>query len=295
MIEGLYVIYRPIGSNDEASTDEEQGEKVLFSYPVGQSLHQQLTRITMLEGLIDFTGRFSKQDIDTVVMDKRTWSFLQPEVGLWFIACLSPVQSSLTTKENVKMSGSGLVDALDKMYATFTSFRGNIVKIIDTGLAVIEEAQSVRKKIRKINQRLKQEQLDRESIRLDFTPSIRNEERVGIRADNTLTLEQLQKAVDASNAEIDYFKEKLRTLLEAPTYPMTMLRRTLGSFCRWYIDSGELSMPCGLHAMKGMHYCSWAPCIPGSNQNTPGDRRCFKGIMQESGDIARWTSGVERL
>mgnify|MGYP000574152564 CR=1 FL=1 len=59
MIEELYVIYRPIGCEDEASTDEEQGEKILFSYPLHQSLEQQLSRVTMLEGLIDFTSRFS--------------------------------------------------------------------------------------------------------------------------------------------------------------------------------------------------------------------------------------------
>ena len=35
MIEELYVIYRPIGNEDDASTDEEQAEKVLFSYPYG--------------------------------------------------------------------------------------------------------------------------------------------------------------------------------------------------------------------------------------------------------------------
>ena len=58
MIDELYVFYRSIGCNDESATDEEQGEKMLYSYPPGKSLNDQLGRVMMLEGLIDFTCKF---------------------------------------------------------------------------------------------------------------------------------------------------------------------------------------------------------------------------------------------
>ena len=271
MIEELYVIYRPIGCDDEASTDEEQGEKILFSYPK-QSLFQQLKRITMLEGLIDFTSRFSEQDIDTVAMEKHTWSFLQPEPGLWLVACASYGDISPDSEgeqHSPKVSGPGLVDALSRMYTAFVSFRGNVVHIIEghenAGLNAINEVQGLRKKVRKIRRRLEQEELDYENIRHD---SVRmnssnvesGEERVGIKASESLTVEQFQEAIDASNMEIASLEGQLTILVDpsssSPYFAVTSLRRALASFFHWYLDSGELCHPNGLHGMGGMHYCT---------------------------------------
>ena len=69
----LIVVHRALSCNDEAATLEEQSEKILYFYPEGTTLNDQLNKINMLEGLIEFTGKFSAERIDTVVMEKYTW------------------------------------------------------------------------------------------------------------------------------------------------------------------------------------------------------------------------------
>ena len=93
----FFVIYRPIGTSDEAATDEEQGEKILFSYPTNITLSSQLTRIMMLEGLIDFTTKFASEDITTTLMAGKTWCFAQPEPGLWMICGINASSIQTTT------------------------------------------------------------------------------------------------------------------------------------------------------------------------------------------------------
>ncbi len=62
------IIHRGLGSADESSTDEEQGEKILYFYPENISLYDQLSKLIMLESLIEFNSKFSKSPIEYVVM-----------------------------------------------------------------------------------------------------------------------------------------------------------------------------------------------------------------------------------
>ena len=158
MIRELYVLYRPLGCDDESSTDEEQGEKVLYSYP-SQSVPKILSRMNMLEGLIDFTAKFSHQDIDTVVLENNTWSFFHCEQDLWFICCMGGTSNgrgragglsmdnneATANSEDNKMnstaaqdtlfhthqpSGVGLIDALQQMYRVYIYTRGSILHML---------------------------------------------------------------------------------------------------------------------------------------------------------------------
>ena len=57
------VFHCKLGSVDESSTDDEQKERILFYYPPDVSISNQLSKLSMLEGLIaegwrkDVTGR----------------------------------------------------------------------------------------------------------------------------------------------------------------------------------------------------------------------------------------------
>ncbi len=62
------IIHRDIGSQDESSTDEEQGDKILFFHPEDTSLYNQLSKLIMLESLIEFNRKFSKHSLEFVVM-----------------------------------------------------------------------------------------------------------------------------------------------------------------------------------------------------------------------------------
>lgn len=91
----LIIFHRRLGCIDESATDEEQGEKVLYYYPK-TSLYWQLSRINMLEGLIEFSSKFSKDiDIDIVIMQNTTWVFYQCEPDIWIVVGMSNVPSSI--------------------------------------------------------------------------------------------------------------------------------------------------------------------------------------------------------
>jgi len=93
----LIIFHRKLGCIDESATDEEQGEKVLYYYPK-TSLYWQLSRINMLEGLIEFSNKFCKSDdIDIVIMEATTWVFYQCEPEIWIVIGMSNVASSIPT------------------------------------------------------------------------------------------------------------------------------------------------------------------------------------------------------
>ena len=85
---------RTLGCADESATDAEQGEKILYYYPPYVTLDQQvsllywptdyklglkkivitnfclqLTKVNMLEGLIEFSNKFSSEPLDIIVME----------------------------------------------------------------------------------------------------------------------------------------------------------------------------------------------------------------------------------
>lgn len=73
-----------LGSMDESATDEEQGEKILYYYPRDVSVYWQvcrfcssmiriticqLSKMTMVESLMEFSNKFCPDPIDVVVME----------------------------------------------------------------------------------------------------------------------------------------------------------------------------------------------------------------------------------
>ena len=80
------VFSRPLGSDDEAASLEEIVEKVLFFHPATASTNEQLARISICEGLIDFTSKFSPKDpVSVVHMRDHHYTFLQCEPGTWMV------------------------------------------------------------------------------------------------------------------------------------------------------------------------------------------------------------------
>lgn len=268
MIDELYVLYRPIGCEDEASTDLEQGEKILAAFPSGQSLDKQLLRVSMLEGLIDFTRKFSSEDIHSVVMQNKVWAFMQPdgEEGLWFIAGAPCGNGSgngskqrTVFKEHLP-SGAGIVDGLNRFYNMFVMLRGSIINIIDSGLDTIEAVQATRKKVRKLLIRRQQEQLDYENIRQDMErgegEEVNPEERVGLRNSRDTSLESLLSKIKDTTTQIEKLGDYLTALVTSSTYVLTPLRKHLHHFTEWFLQSKELYNCSGLQGVGGMHYCT---------------------------------------
>jgi hypothetical protein len=119
MIIYLIIIDLFLSCNDESATINEQSEKLLYFYDYynsfnhnnninnnnnndnyfdnnrvrrnkkSLSLSEKLNKINMLEGLINFTSKFSNEVINTVVMNKLTWTFHECETNIWMIVAIS--------------------------------------------------------------------------------------------------------------------------------------------------------------------------------------------------------------
>jgi hypothetical protein len=103
-LSNLIVFHRGLGSSDESATDEEQGEKILYYYPEDTALYDQLSRMNLLEGLVDFTSRFSSEPLDVVVMKNMTYAFLFCELDLWIVIGMNNIE--LESKESAPSSSS---------------------------------------------------------------------------------------------------------------------------------------------------------------------------------------------
>ena len=282
MIRTLCVFYRPIGCADEASTDEEQGEKILYYYPEA-SLSKQLSRVTMLEGLIEFTAKFSKAPIETAMMENQTWAFVQCEPELWIVAAVdndSGVAEAASTSfedsqsdrgqqqnQHHRPNGMCFFDALMKMYRVFCLLRGNLVNVIrgknGSGMEHVQKVQDERKRTRKLKIKLRQEHLDLANVTRraaeQLSPSEgegeSEGEQLGIRGDG-VSLEDTQRTVDETLAQIAAAEERLAALLdESTTYPPRLARAMLISFFSWYLPTNELNNPCAFHSASGVHFC----------------------------------------
>ncbi len=334
MLDELYIIYRPIGCADESATDLEQGEKILFSYPPGRSLGAQLNRLVMLEGLIDFAAKFSSEDIDTALMDEKTWSFFQAEPGLWLIAC-SSVNSDSTQESGIihnsnsngnlfssgnetvggangastghsgakgtvnsknrsgdkymdhmkqpfLPSGLSLLDSIIKMFRIYTSLHGEISTYIEhgkcvpkgnirgEGLLTIDRVQQKRKTVRKLQQKLQQEEYDliaqreqeqeatADSLDSQGKPEQLNPMRLGLRTQQRSRDDIKQNMQQLSN-QVEQLESELSALLQPgqqPEFTPHTVRQRLNEFMGWYLSSGELNRPSALQAMHGMHFCT---------------------------------------
>lgn len=202
MLKYLIVINQSLSCEDETATDDEQMLKVLYFYPYDITNIEKLTKINMLESLISFTHKFSKESIQSVVMKNITWGFYQCESSIWMIFGIenlsynnnSSNSSNITTNETRNKllydhpsNDRAILLMIQYMYKMYFTLHGSITMYlhgiypvyhtanvntenemkIETemkGIDLIKHVQSLHKNIRKINIRLTQETRDYHSI-----------------------------------------------------------------------------------------------------------------------------------
>jgi hypothetical protein len=177
LITNIVIFHTKLGCDDESSTDEEQGEKILYYYPDETSLYKQISRINMLEGLIGFSSKFTNETIDVVILKDTTIVFSLVEKDIWIIITMnnSTSPSSLNrlhsnnddlvsvSYNNLKnsdiyaTSSTGLIESITRMYKTFLLLHGDLNEIlfnndINSNKSIkIHSVCDVRKKIRKLH------------------------------------------------------------------------------------------------------------------------------------------------
>ena len=264
----VFIVHRIMGCDDESATDEEQAEKILYYYPESESLNDQLNKINMVEGLIDFATKFSVDAISTVVMQQNTWAFYECEKNIWVIAAVDSQSLNSSSSDefthNHQSNTYALEASLRSLYSMYFTTHGALQLQLGSGLVdAIQIVKTLRKQIRKLRLRLRQEMQDLQSLvnrekealeaKEDNGTETENApvEHMGIRA-NTKTILQVQTEIDQSNAEIDALSMKLHGALRSPLYTPVNVRRSVAAFMRFYLASGELDSTTCLAGMKGL-------------------------------------------
>jgi hypothetical protein len=269
-VQHAIIINRKMGCNDESSSDTEQAEKILYYYPEETSIDCQLTKINMLEGLIDFSSRFSTQSIDYVLMDKTMWGFLEIEPSIWFFLAIDNkyLENQLNVFNNYRSNGYAILAAMRNMYKAFSFLFGSITVILEGtngfGWDIILTIQKIRKEIRKIKLRQKQEKQDLETLNFQEKSLVAlvlekdtetelsmhtqtflsqdNIEYIGIRKD-LKSIEQIKEELKHSENEIIKKEKELKSLLCNKNYTPNQVKSILARFMHFYLNSGDIGCP----------------------------------------------------
>ena len=87
-LQEILILHRKLDYADEDATLEEQSEKILYFYSSNldaRDIKEQLSIATLSEALIELTNKFSNEPIQTVVMHRKFWTFMECEPGIWII------------------------------------------------------------------------------------------------------------------------------------------------------------------------------------------------------------------
>ena len=132
----------------------------------------------------------------------------------------------------------------------------------------------MRKRIRKLERDIIQEEQDYESLTRKRDNDNNDEESFGIRQ-GTINIDDLKETIKTSKALLESYNKDLKKLLDQQRdcyyydkyndnnddnddndyhYTPTYTKRILRKFFLWYIRTGEVSYPSGLQGMTGVHY-----------------------------------------
>jgi len=303
----VLILSRRLGSDDESATLIEQNERLLLYIDKDiiynnknknnldinnddndtnnddNELLSRLNKLSLVESLIDFSDKFSSEPIDVVILENKTMAYLKAEPDLWIVITVSNTNYNNDTKtkidnnnnnsnNNNNTNGSGLIDLLKLMYRSFSTFYGNINKLLGgskgLGWKTIKKVQEMRKCIRKLERDIIQAEEDYESLTRVRDNEDNEEESFGIRQ-GTININELKSDIINKKQTLIVYNNELKCLLEqkqycynkeddgnndqydyTPKYTKIILRH----FFLWYIRTGEVSYPSALHGMTGIHY-----------------------------------------
>lgn len=257
------IFHRRLGCSDESSTDDEQRERVLYFFPPETSVSAQLSKLSMVEGLIEFTNKFSQEPLEYITMTEDTWAFLQCEQDTWFAVAVkndSKPKRPIMLPFRHRPNGPALLKTLQQIYQLYATFHGSLAQSLEgksgSGWGAIEEVQRLKKRIRKIYQRRQQEEQDLASANRDPEDYEYDCESVGEdlpppHIKDEAKIAQFAALVETSGIEMAEESSKLEAALSSGSYTPQVVSAQLSRFMTWYLASGDLHSPGVFHYLKG--------------------------------------------
>lgn len=240
MVSYALVFCRFMGSDDESSTDEEQAEKLLYFYPSSLSIGERLSKINMVEGLIEFTNKFSKEKLGSIVMDNDIWGFYECEPQVW-IAIAVPRRKEIPEIDGRfchRSSAKGVSLFLQQFYQLFSTFNGSIYKSLEgsnlVGFEIIDRVRDLRKNIRKLTKALDQSRRDESFVSSISSDNIVNNETINEHnisvVGNYKSLVDIQKEAELIEEQLAAKGSALEVIINSQSYTPDKVREFLNRF-----------------------------------------------------------------
>eukprot|EP00750_Incisomonas_marina_P016962 INCI19694.2.p1 GENE.INCI19694.2~~INCI19694.2.p1 ORF type:complete len:552 (-),score=107.42 INCI19694.2:459-2114(-) len=162
-LQYAFIFDRRLGVADESAGEQEKLEQVLFFWPPQTSAFQQIMRISLCSGVLDFCHSFSGAAlVDGVQMEEQYYTFYECEKDIWMVWVVSnprklefggrrgPVLSKTESMRNI-FQPSTLREQLQSMHAIYRLFHGSIRSNIapDGDLSVMHDLMAKRRALRK--------------------------------------------------------------------------------------------------------------------------------------------------
>jgi hypothetical protein len=241
-LQEFIILHRQLDYDDEDATLDEQAEKILYFYSTTLSsldVKEQLSIATLAEALIALTTKFSREPIQTVVMQKKFWTFMECEPNIWIIVGFlnnsEAVQAAKTNSNHLTsdqiISSDALKYFLQRFYHLYYTMNGSIQSFLNVtpngreGMKIIDDIMLTQRKIRKLRKRIFIKEGD---IRK------REEDSEAFVPEATETMEELMK-------ELASVQNHLQDQLIHPHYTLGILKMKLSNFIQWYVFQENLN------------------------------------------------------
>ena len=239
-LQSFFIFDRSIATEDEAASQAEIGEKILFFHPADLTVDQQLQRISLCEGVVDFSRKFSPDKAcETLRLAKAHYTFFECEPNTFVVMVVSMTNSDGepgdATPKDPKQASEDEIDAcslqaiVKDAYGMYTMFNGTFNHTITSGKYApadcMDQIKVVRKHIRKAL--LWQEMAERGDLNPD---------------------EAQQKKIDTR----DEAKKRLEYLMEVS--PANRIRRKLRAFLPAYLAIVDFQHLHLFYDMDGFHF-----------------------------------------
>lgn len=236
------------------------------------SLTSKLEKVNLAEGLIDFSSRFSLDDITSIVLQNCTWGFFQCEPSIWFVAgyynsvpCEEGFHKLVEKGEGKYASqfgatedpqslflhhpnGVGIHSTLSKLYYSFQAFNGLITSMFDACWDFILTVASTRRAVRVLQNRLQQLQQDWTHVAdLKERNESDNLESEGESAYKSI--EEIQESIENVSAIIREKNALLQELNDARPHRPRIIKQKLSRHIRFCMRVGEGVNPSAFYGM----------------------------------------------
>ena len=162
-LQYAFIFDRRLAVADESAGDHEKLEQVLYFWPQQTSAFQQIMRVSLCCGLLDFSRSFSgKPSVDGVQMEEQYYTFYECEPEIWMVWVVrNPRKLEFGGRRGVVLSKTKnmrniftpqtLREQLHSAHAIYRLFHGSLRSSIAPGgdLSVMDELAAKRRALRK--------------------------------------------------------------------------------------------------------------------------------------------------